>query len=113
MKKRTPWVYAPDSARLWRMIGLTRDGMAEPVPRYRIFDRERGRGKTKFPCPSDHDQDWQPFSYRLIPNLLPGMCDHTFMYICEFQRIHSSSSGATRPACTDEWLVIARTRRDC
>ena len=35
----------PDSARVFRVGGLTRDGMAKPVSRDQIFKRERGQGR--------------------------------------------------------------------
>ena len=28
--------------------------------RDQILRRERGQGRTNFPCPADHEQDWQP-----------------------------------------------------
>ena len=40
------------------MSRLTRDGTAEPVSRDQILRRERGQGKTRFPCSADHEQDW-------------------------------------------------------
>ena len=40
---------------------LTRDGTAEPVSRDQILSRERGQGSVNFPCPADHEQDWQPY----------------------------------------------------
>ena len=39
---------------------LTRDGTAEPISRDQILRRERGQGNKNFPCPADHEQDWQP-----------------------------------------------------
>ena len=50
------------------MIGLTRDGTAEPASRDQILRRELWQGEVDFRCPAEHNQDWQ--SYRLIPNLL-------------------------------------------
>ena len=35
-----------------------RDGKAEPVSRDQISRRERGQGKTHFPCSADHEQVW-------------------------------------------------------
>ena len=62
--------YPPDSAWVWRMSELTRDGiMAEPASRGQILMRERGQEEeSHFPCSDDHEQDWQP--YRLMFNLL-------------------------------------------
>ena len=37
------------------------DGTTEPVSRDQILRRERGQGKTYFPCSADHEQDWQPY----------------------------------------------------
>ena len=53
--------YAPDSAWVWRMSRLTRDGTAEPYSRDQTLRRERGQGKSYFPCSADHEQDWQPY----------------------------------------------------
>ena len=50
-----------DSAWVWRMSRLTRDGTAEPVSRDPILRRERGQGIFIFPCIADHEQDWQPY----------------------------------------------------
>ena len=52
--------HAPDSAWVWRMSRLTRDGTAEPNSRDQTLRRERGQGKSNFPCSADHEQDWQP-----------------------------------------------------
>ena len=47
-----------DSARVWRMSGLTRNGTADPVPRNQILRRERGQGKKQFSLSSaDHEQN--------------------------------------------------------
>ena len=43
------------------MSRLTRDATAEPVSRDQILRRERGQGNIHFPCPADHEQDWQPY----------------------------------------------------
>ena len=53
--------YAPDSAWVWRMSRLTRDGTAEPNSRDQTLRRERGTGKILFSCSADHEQDWQPY----------------------------------------------------
>ena len=37
-----------DSARVWRMSGLTRGGTAERVSKDKIFRRERGQGKHDY-----------------------------------------------------------------
>ena len=42
------------------MTRLARDGTAEPNSRDETFRRERGQGKSYFPCSTDHEQDWQP-----------------------------------------------------
>ena len=44
------------------MSRLTWDGTAEPVSRAQILRHVRGQGNIHFPCPADHEQDWQPFS---------------------------------------------------
>ena len=36
--------------------------MAEPVSRNQILRHVRGQGNIHFPCSSDHEQDWQPYS---------------------------------------------------
>ena len=50
-----------DSAWVWRMSGLTRNGTAEPVPRDQILRREGRQRKVRFPCSADHEEDWQPY----------------------------------------------------
>ena len=51
-----------DSASLWRMSRLTRDGTAKPVSRNQILRREWREGNIIFPCPADHEQDyWQSY----------------------------------------------------
>ena len=44
------------------MSRLTRDRTAKPVLRDQILRRERGQGNIHFPCPADHEQDWQPYA---------------------------------------------------
>ena len=46
-----------------------RDGTAKFISRNQIFRRERGQGKMHFPCPADHEQEWQPYSYAVDPSL--------------------------------------------
>ena len=43
------------------MSRLTRDGTAQPNSRNQTLRRERGQGKSSFPCSADHEQDWQPY----------------------------------------------------
>ena len=43
------------------MSRLARDGTIEPVSRDQILRRERGQRNIHFPCPADHEQDWQPY----------------------------------------------------
>ena len=38
-----------DSAGVWRMSGLTRDGTAEPTSQGQTLRRERGQGRSIFP----------------------------------------------------------------
>ena len=52
---------------------LKRDGTAEPVSRDQILRRERGQGNIHFPCPADHEQDWQPYpvdSYSVLCDVI-------------------------------------------
>ena len=58
------------------MSRLTRDGTAEPVSRDQILRHARGQGNVHFPCPADHEQDWQP--YPVDP--YSAICDdHTYI----------------------------------
>ena len=43
------------------MSGLTRDGAAEPVSRDQVLRSEQGQGNNHFPCPADHERDWQQY----------------------------------------------------
>ena len=52
------------------------DGTAEPVSRDQILRRERGQGNINFPCPADHEQDWQPYP---VDPYSCYMCDHTLL----------------------------------
>ena len=65
----------------YEMSRLTQDGTAQLVSRDQILRRERGQGNIHFPCPADHEQDWQlypvdPSSSRCITLI------HTGMYVC-------------------------------
>ena len=44
---------------------MTRDGKSEPVSRDQFLRRERGQGNVIFPCSSDHEQNWQPYTLDL------------------------------------------------
>ena len=44
------------------MSRLTRDGTAESVSRDQILRLARGQGNINFPCSTDHEQDWQPYT---------------------------------------------------
>ena len=55
------------------MSRLAGDGVAEPVSRDQILRRERGQGNINFPCPADHEQDWQP--YPVDPYGTLAICD--------------------------------------
>ena len=59
------------------MSRLTRDGTAEPVSRDQTLRHVlQGQGNIRFPCSSDHEQDWQP--YPVDP--YSAICDdHTYM----------------------------------
>ena len=60
------------------MSRLTRDGTAKPVSRDQILRHARGQGNIIFPCPADHEQDWQP--YPVDP--YSAICDdHTYIHI--------------------------------
>ena len=67
------------------MSRLTRDGMAEPGSREQIILRHtRGQGNIYFPCPADHEQDWQPYPV----DLYSAICDdythihnHTYLVL--------------------------------
>ena len=39
----------------------TRDGTAEPVSRDKTLRHVLGQRNIHFPCPADHEQDWQPY----------------------------------------------------
>ena len=45
----------------YEMSRLALDGTAKLVPRDQIFRHERGQGNIGFPCPADHEQNWQPY----------------------------------------------------
>ena len=53
--------WAPDSACVCRMSGLTRDGTAEPNSRGQTLRSERGQGKMGGFRSVDDEQDWQPY----------------------------------------------------
>ena len=43
------------------MSRLTRNtGLPNPSRETQVLRRERGQGNINFPCPADHEQDWQP-----------------------------------------------------
>ena len=66
------------------MSRLTRDGTAEPVSRDQILRHTRGQGNIIFPCPADHEQDWQP--YPVDP--YSAICDdHTYIQIIKKGRL--------------------------
>ena len=69
-----------DSAGLWRISRLTRDGTAEPVSRAQILRRVRGRGNWNihFLCSVDHEQDRQPYPV----DSYSALCDdHTYILL--------------------------------
>ena len=49
----------PDSAWVWRITGLTRDGTAEPVSRDQ-FSGANGNKDFFLSCSAHHEQNWQP-----------------------------------------------------
>ena len=48
------------------MSMLTRDGTAESVTRDQTLRHERGQENINFPCSADHEQDWQPYTNKVI-----------------------------------------------
>ena len=56
------------------MSRLIRVGTAESFSRDQVFRRERGQGNIHFPCPADHEQDWQPYP---VDSYLHLMTKHT------------------------------------
>ena len=75
------------------MSRLTRDGTAEPVSRDQILRRERGQGKTHFPCSAEHEQDWQPCS---VDPSLPICDNHTCILVFPVQLTTSRIGKLTR-----------------
>ena len=62
------------------MNRLTRDGTTESVSRDQLLRPARRQGNTciHFPCPADHEQDWQP--YPVDP--YSAICDdHTYLHV--------------------------------
>ena len=53
-------IVVDDSARVWRMSRLTRDGTVEPVSRDQMPRREQRQGNMHLPCLVANEQDWQP-----------------------------------------------------
>ena len=59
------------------MSRLTWDGTAEPVSRDQILRHARGQGNIIFPCSTDHEKDWQPYSV----DPYSAICDdHTYIH---------------------------------
>ena len=59
------------------MSRLMQDGTAEePVSRDQILRHVRGQGIIHFPCSSDHEQDWQPYSVDPYSSICD---DHTIL----------------------------------
>ena len=59
------------------MSRLRRDGTAEPVSRDQVLGRKQGQGNIHFPCSTDHEQNWQP--YTLIHTLLRVLTMHAII----------------------------------
>ena len=53
--------YAPDSAQVWRIGRLTREGTAEQSRETRFSGANGDKVKNHFPCSADHEQDLQPY----------------------------------------------------
>ena len=92
-----------DSALVWRMSELTRDGMVEPVSRDQILRLERGRtGKNKFPCSADHEteRDWQPCQFMPYLLLIPVFRSdgYTFLSFSFFNLTYSRWTSSL-PSC--------------
>ena len=87
------------------MSRLTRDGTAEPNSRDQTLRRERGQGKSYFPCSADHEQDWQPYP---VDAQCAESDDHTYTHI------HNGSGekriGGTEPAIDIVDLIQSDTR---
>ena len=84
------------------MSWLTPDGTAEPVSRDQILSHVRGQGNVYFPCPADHEQDWQP--YPVDP--YSAICDdHTYIHTYV---LHSDTGGYYRctPLVDDKDLSV-------
>ena len=62
------------SASVWRMIGLARDGTAEPVSLTRFSAANGDKKILIFPFLTGHEQDWQP--YPVDPHSAESL-DHT------------------------------------
>ena len=63
MKERSPrlstgWMI-DDSAWVWRMGGLTRDGTVAPGSQDQILTRGREQGRLIFSVQLHHENDWQ------------------------------------------------------
>ena len=62
MKLEESCEQATDSACVWRMGRLTRDGTTEPVSRDYILRGVGIQGNIHLlPCSADHEQDWQRY----------------------------------------------------
>ena len=76
---------------------LTRNGTAEPVSRDQILRREREQGSINFPCPADHEQDWQPDP--VDPDSVYVMAIYTYTHprlpYCLYLVLHISTACAT------------------
>ena len=70
-----------DSARVWRMSGLTRDGTGWPNPsrETKFSGANEDRGKNIILFISDHEQDWQP--YPVDPYHTAESTDHKYILV--------------------------------
>ena len=73
------------------MSRLARDGTAKLVSRDQILRRERGQGKTHFPCSADHEQDWQPYPVDPYPAIRTR-----FSLSVENERAYAGRDGRAR-----------------
>ena len=82
------------------MSRLTRNGTAKPVSRDQTFMGGRGKGSTDFPCLTDHEQDWQPYTV-----------DPCYCYMCNHTNIHTYT--LPKKGMEVEYLVLCKYTCHC
>ena len=86
---------------------MTPDGTVELVSRDQILRRrERGQENIYFPCPTDHEQDWQP--YPVDPSL--AMYDDYTYIQGDFIYVMSNNSNRTVLFALDVWSLMELIR---